>query len=100
MKTRTAATYPLTSATRMLASFYAMALTRYFRDHRPGSVTDDPIIRPHLQSERLLAGQILCVRHERERVDWGGSNCVFNRRVSWAGPCHNAGEHQDCGNAE
>ena len=48
----------------------------------PKSVTDNPVIWPHLQIERLLTGQILCVRHERERVDLGGSNCGFNRRMT------------------
>jgi hypothetical protein len=46
----------------------------------PTSVTYDPIIRPHLQSERLLTRQILCVHHELERVDLGRYNCGFNPR--------------------
>src|SRR5438309_1079039 len=34
----------------------------------PSSIMERPIIWPHLQIERLLSRQILCVRHERQRV--------------------------------
>src|SRR6516162_10045345 len=48
---------------------------------RPRSVTGNPVIRPHLQNERFLTGQVLCVRLERERVDLR-FNCGFNRRMT------------------